>query len=71
MLLRFIVRGLELTGVDRCDILGPFNAPFAMASIGVVPGSLLYLLFGIVAFITGCMLAKIVRFYLLSLTSSC
>lgn len=29
-----------------CDILGPFNAPYALASMGVVPGALLYLLFG-------------------------
>ncbi|KAJ7840249.1 hypothetical protein B0H13DRAFT_2416288 [Mycena leptocephala] len=29
-----------------CDILGPFNAPFAIASIGLTPGVLLYVLFG-------------------------
>lgn len=33
-----------------CDILGPFNAPYALASIGVVPGVLLYLLFGMYVF---------------------
>lgn len=38
------------------DILGPFNAPYAIASIGMVPGILLYILFGAVAFFTGVML---------------
>ncbi|GAA5957433.1 hypothetical protein JCM8115_006988 [Rhodotorula mucilaginosa] len=38
------------------DILGPFNAPYAIASMGLGPGIALYVIFGIVAFITGCML---------------
>lgn len=36
-----------------CDILGPFNAPYSIASIGMVPGVLLYILFGIFAFLSG------------------
>lgn len=28
------------------DILGPFNAPFAIANLGLVPGVLLYFFFG-------------------------
>ena len=35
------------------DILGPFNAPYAIANLGIVPGVLLYFFFGIIAFITG------------------
>ncbi|KAJ7925099.1 hypothetical protein B0H13DRAFT_2574471 [Mycena leptocephala] len=42
-----------------CDILGPFNAPFAIASIGLTPGVLLYILFGAFAFLSGVMLCKI------------
>ncbi|POY72763.1 hypothetical protein BMF94_4170 [Rhodotorula taiwanensis] len=49
------------------DILGPFNepwtdsmhlitAPYAIASMGMGPGVALYIIFGIIAFITGCML---------------
>ncbi|KAJ7445009.1 transmembrane amino acid transporter protein-domain-containing protein [Mycena galericulata] len=42
-----------------CDILGPFNAPFSIASIGMAPGICLYILFGGVAFISGVMLHRI------------
>ncbi|KAJ7650967.1 transmembrane amino acid transporter protein-domain-containing protein [Roridomyces roridus] len=42
-----------------CDILGPFNAPFSIASIGMAPGICLYVLFGVVAFISGVMLHRI------------
>jgi hypothetical protein len=28
------------------DVLGPFNAPFAVANLGLVPGVLLYFFFG-------------------------
>ncbi|KAK4704241.1 hypothetical protein P7C70_g1968, partial [Phenoliferia sp. Uapishka_3] len=42
-----------------CDILGPFNAPYAIASIGLVPGILLYILFGAVAALTGAMLWRL------------
>jgi len=42
-----------------CDILGPFNAPFAIASIGLTPGILLYILFGAFAFLFGAMLCRI------------
>ncbi|KAJ7159620.1 transmembrane amino acid transporter protein-domain-containing protein [Mycena filopes] len=42
-----------------CDILGPFNAPFSIASIGMAPGICLYILFGGVAFISGVMLNRI------------
>ncbi|GAA5912023.1 hypothetical protein JCM8208_006461 [Rhodotorula glutinis] len=38
------------------DILGPFNAPFAIANLGLGPGIALYVIFGIVAGITGVML---------------
>lgn len=33
--------------------LGPFNAPYAVASIGLLPGICLYVLFGIFAFLGG------------------
>jgi hypothetical protein len=36
-----------------------FNAPFAIASIGLTPGVLLYILFGAFAFLSGVMLCKI------------
>jgi len=39
------------------DILGPFNAPFAVANLGLVPGILLYFFFGIIAAATGFMLS--------------
>ncbi|KAJ7636721.1 transmembrane amino acid transporter protein-domain-containing protein [Roridomyces roridus] len=42
-----------------CDILGPFNAPFSIASIGMAPGICLYILFGVVAFISGVMIHRI------------
>ncbi|KAF7354431.1 Transmembrane amino acid transporter protein-domain-containing protein [Mycena venus] len=42
-----------------CDILGPFNAPFSIASIGMAPGICLYVLFGVVAFISGVMINRI------------
>ncbi|KAF8210025.1 transmembrane amino acid transporter protein-domain-containing protein [Mycena galopus ATCC 62051] len=42
-----------------CDILGPFNAPFSIASIGMAPGICLYVLFGAVAFISGVMIHRI------------
>lgn len=35
------------------DILGPFNAPYAVAQMGYVPGVILYVLFGIFAAICG------------------
>lgn len=35
-------RWLKYVLVLGTDILGPFNAPFAIASIGLVPGVLLY-----------------------------
>lgn len=35
------------------DILGPTSAPYALAQLGYVPGSLLYFLFGICAAYTG------------------
>ncbi|KAL8283212.1 hypothetical protein RQP46_005990 [Phenoliferia psychrophenolica] len=58
-------RALRLAGwgtvfyLITCDILGPFNAPYAIASIGIVPGVLLYILFGAVAAITGGMLSRL------------
>ncbi|GAA5881346.1 hypothetical protein JCM16303_000138 [Sporobolomyces ruberrimus] len=39
-----------------CDILGPFNAPYSIASIGMAPGVILYLLFGVFAFFAGVLL---------------
>lgn len=39
-----------------CDILGPFNAPYSIASIGMTPGVILYLLFGVFAFLGGLLL---------------
>ena len=38
------------------DILGPTSAPYAVAQLGYVPGSLIYLLFGIAAAYTGYLL---------------
>ncbi|KAJ7205342.1 transmembrane amino acid transporter protein-domain-containing protein [Mycena haematopus] len=42
-----------------CDILGPFNAPFSIASIGMAPGICLYVLFGVVAIVSGVMINRI------------
>ncbi|GAA5935830.1 uncharacterized protein JCM15063_001818 [Sporobolomyces koalae] len=42
-----------------CDILGPFNAPYSIASIGMAPGIILYLLFGVFAFLGGWLLWKV------------
>ncbi|GAA6005912.1 hypothetical protein JCM11491_004058 [Sporobolomyces phaffii] len=39
-----------------CDILGPFNAPYSIASIGMAPGVILYLVFGVFAFLGGFLL---------------
>ncbi|GAA5947707.1 hypothetical protein JCM3765_001044 [Sporobolomyces pararoseus] len=39
-----------------CDILGPFNAPYSIASIGMAPGVILYILFGVFAFLGGILL---------------
>jgi len=39
------------------DILGPFNAPYAIAGLGLVPGVILYFFFGIIAGATGIMLS--------------
>lgn len=36
--------------------LGPFNAPYSIASIGMAPGVILYLLFGVFAFFAGVLL---------------
>ncbi|GAA5932683.1 hypothetical protein JCM1841_006937 [Sporobolomyces salmonicolor] len=41
-----------------CDILGPFSAPYAIAAIGMVPGILLYILFGAVAALSGVLISK-------------
>lgn len=38
------------------DILGPFNAPYAIASVGYVPGILLYFFMGAIAAYTGLVL---------------
>ncbi|SCZ92675.1 BZ3500_MvSof-1268-A1-R1_Chr5-2g08093 [Microbotryum saponariae] len=40
------------------DILGPFNAPFAISTIGLAPGICLYTLFGLAAGFTGFMIWK-------------
>ncbi|KAK4701208.1 hypothetical protein P7C70_g5023, partial [Phenoliferia sp. Uapishka_3] len=42
-----------------CDILGPFNAPYAIMAVGIAPGVLLYVLFGTIAAITGAMLCRL------------
>jgi len=39
------------------DILGPFNAPYAISLLGLVPGVLLYFFFGIIAATTGIILS--------------
>lgn len=41
------------------DILGPFNAPIAIAQLGYVPGILLYTVMGIAAFYCGIMLWRL------------
>jgi hypothetical protein len=38
------------------DILGPFNAPFALSQVGYVPGVILYFFMGIIACYTGLLL---------------
>lgn len=49
-----------LTPTSRSqDILGPFNAPYAIASMGMASGVVLYVVFGIIAFITGVMLHRL------------
>ncbi|KDE05771.1 hypothetical protein MVLG_03862 [Microbotryum lychnidis-dioicae p1A1 Lamole] len=45
--------------VITADILGPFNAPFAISTIGLAPGICLYTLFGLAAGFTGFMIWKI------------
>nr|CBX33324.1 oligopeptide transporter protein [uncultured eukaryote] len=39
------------------DILGPFNAPYAISQVGYAPGVILYFFMGLIAFYTGCILA--------------
>ncbi|KJA17946.1 hypothetical protein HYPSUDRAFT_45793 [Hypholoma sublateritium FD-334 SS-4] len=41
------------------DILGPFNAPFAIASVGWVPGVVLYFVMGVMALYTGLILWRL------------
>ncbi|KAI8601163.1 transmembrane amino acid transporter protein-domain-containing protein [Dissophora ornata] len=41
------------------DILGPFNAPIAIADLGYVPGVLLYIFMGIFAFYCGILLWRL------------
>ncbi|KAF5373086.1 hypothetical protein D9758_001467 [Tetrapyrgos nigripes] len=41
------------------DILGPFNAPFAISQVGYVPGTILYVVMGGVAAYTGLILARL------------
>ncbi|KAF7308777.1 Aa-trans domain-containing protein [Mycena kentingensis (nom. inval.)] len=41
------------------DILGPFNAPFAISQVGWVPGVLLYFFMGIIALYTGLLLWRL------------
>lgn len=41
------------------DILGPFNAPFALSQVGYVPGVILYFVMGIVALYTGLLLSHL------------
>lgn len=38
------------------DILGPFNAPYAISQVGYVPGVILYFIMGVVACYTGLLL---------------
>lgn len=48
----------RLGSTVTCDILGPFNAPYAIAQVGYVPGVTLYVLFGAMAGLTGVMLQR-------------
>lgn len=41
------------------DILGPFNAPFALSQVGYVPGVILYVVMGAIACYTGLILWKL------------
>ncbi|CAK5267813.1 unnamed protein product [Mycena citricolor] len=41
------------------DILGPFNAPFAISQVGWVPGIILYFIMGLVALYTGLILWRL------------
>lgn len=40
------------------DILGPSSAPYSFSKLGYVPGTLVYMVFGILAFYTGVLLWK-------------
>ncbi|KAJ7155372.1 transmembrane amino acid transporter protein-domain-containing protein [Mycena crocata] len=41
------------------DILGPFNAPFAISQVGWVPGIILYFFMGLIALYTGLLLWRL------------
>ncbi|KAG7086423.1 hypothetical protein E1B28_002377 [Marasmius oreades] len=41
------------------DILGPFNAPFALSQVGYVPGTILYVVMGAAACYTGLILSNL------------
>ncbi|KAK2464848.1 hypothetical protein APHAL10511_003147 [Amanita phalloides] len=41
------------------DVLGPFNAPFAISQVGWVPGVILYFFMGVVAFYSGLVLWRL------------
>ncbi|KAJ7674389.1 transmembrane amino acid transporter protein-domain-containing protein, partial [Mycena rosella] len=41
------------------DILGPFNAPFAISQVGWVPGVILYFFMGLIALYTGLLLWRL------------
>ncbi|KAF9009481.1 transmembrane amino acid transporter protein-domain-containing protein [Cyathus striatus] len=41
------------------DILGPFNAPFAISQVGWVPGIILYFFMGVIALYTGLILWRL------------
>lgn len=38
------------------DILGPFQAPYVYSQVGFVPGTIVFLVMGVMAYLTGCIL---------------
>lgn len=53
------VSGFGIFFLITTDILGPFNAPYAISQVGYVPGILLYLSIGITAWYGGMILSSL------------
>ena len=46
-----------------CDVLGPANAPYSFATLGMVPGCLMYFFGGLIAAYTGMVLSRLYMHY--------